>query len=256
MAIRVATWNVNSIRVREATVRAWLERHSPDVLCLQETKVVDEKFPRATFESLGYHVAISGQPTYNGVAILSKTPLQDCVLQLPDDASDAPRRFLAATTAGIRVVNVYVPNGGTLDSDKYRFKLAWLARLRRALDGFDRSADLLVCGDFNVAPEARDVYDPIAFENDVLFHVDVRNAFAEIVAWGLKDAFRLHNDQPGQYSWWDYRLNAFKRNLGLRIDHILLSGNLSGRCTACEVDTMSRAEPQPSDHAPVSATLA
>ena len=255
MPIRVATWNVNSIRVREAAVRGWLERHAPDVLCLQETKVVDEKFPRAGFEALGYQIAAAGQPTYNGVAILSRHPIEQRVDALPGDGADAPRRYLAATIAGLRIVNVYVPNGDTVGSDKYKFKLDWLGRLRAALDAVEHRADLLVCGDFNVAPEPRDVYDPAAVENDVLFHAEARRALADVLAWGLSDAFRLHHDEAGQFSWWDYRLNAFKRKMGLRIDHILVSAPLARRCTGCVIDVEPRAATQPSDHAPVVATF-
>ncbi len=255
MPLSVATWNVNSIRVREAAVCAWLERLRPDVLCLQETKVVDEKFPRAGFERLGYGVETFGQPTYNGVAILSRRPLVDCQRGLPGDTPDAPRRLLAATIAGVRIVNVYVPNGDTVGSEKFAFKLDWLRRLRESLEPLPRDGDLLVCGDFNVAPEPRDVYDPAAWEGTVLFHPSARSALADLAALGLTDALRLHHPEGGLYSWWDYRLNAFKRRMGLRIDHILVSDPLAGRCTACQIDTEPRGLPQPSDHAPVIATF-
>ena len=255
MALKIATWNVNSVRVREGAVRAWVEAHSPDVLCLQETKVVDEKFPRGSFASLGYAVETFGQPTYNGVAILSRLPLTEVTRGLPGDAADGPRRPIAATAGGIRIVNVYVPNGSTLDSDKFAFKLEWLQRLRRSIDSTPRESDLLVCGDFNVAPEARGVHDPAAWEDSVLFHPTARAALADVTAWGLTDAFRLHHAEEGLYSWWDYRLNAFKRRMGLRIDHILVSPPLALRCTNCEIDVEPRRQPQPSDHAPVIASF-
>lgn len=255
MPISVATWNVNSIRVREPAVRAWLERHRPDVLCLQETKVVDEKFPCAGFEALGYRVEAFGQPTYNGVAILSRHPLSDCVRGLPGEPPDAPRRAIAATVAGIRIVDVYVPNGESVGSEKFAYKLDWMRRLRAAIEAPARREALLLCGDLNVAPEARDVYDPAALEGDVLFHPDSRAALAGLAGCGLVDAFRLHHQEAGCYSWWDYRMNAFKRRRGLRIDHILVTPPLAERCTSCEIDVEPRAQVQPSDHTPVIATF-
>lgn len=255
MSISIATWNVNSIRVRQDAVLAWIERHLPDVLCLQETKVVDEKFPRAAFEALGFAVEAYGQPAYNGVAILSRRPLSDVVRGLPGEASDAARRAIAATVEGVRVVNVYVPNGEAVGSEKFAHKLAWLDRLRQAIEPAPRDSALVLCGDLNVAPEPRDVHDPAAWEGNVLYHPDARAALARVTDWGLVDALRLHHHEGGLFSWWDYRMNAFKRKLGLRIDHILVSPSLAARCTACAIDAEPRAQAQPSDHAPVYATF-
>lgn len=251
MPIAIATWNVNSIRVREAAVLDWLERAAPDVVCLQETKVVDGQFPREGFSRLGYAVETWGERTYNGVATLSRLPLGDVVRGLPGDGEDAPRRALVATVAGIRIWNVYVPNGQSPDSEKFAFKLDWLDRLRRALAPDVAGSEVVVCGDFNVAPEPRDVHDPVRLAEDVLFHPDARAALAALLALGLRDTFRMHHDEPGAYSWWDYRLNAFRRKMGLRIDHVLASPSLASRCSACDIDVEPRRRPQPSDHAPV-----
>jgi exodeoxyribonuclease-3 len=257
MPLSIATWNVNSIRVRAEAVLAWTREHRPDVLCLQEIKCLDEQFPRSDFEGLGYRVETWGQRTYNGVALLSLAPMEGVVRGLPDDDAEAQRRSIAATVAGIRVWNVYVPNGQTVGSEKYAYKLDWLRRLREALAGsVAQHRDVVVCGDFNVAPEARDVYDAARVADDVLFHADVREALASIAAVGLRDAFRLHHDEAGAFSWWDYRLNAFKRRMGFRIDLVLASEALAKRCTGCEIDVEPRRREQPSDHAPVTATFA
>ena len=255
--MKVATWNVNSIRQRLERVTAWLGTHQPDVLCLQETKVVDEDFPRAPFEALGYRVELYGQKTYNGVAILSREPLTDVVRGFPDDAPDAHRRMLAATVGGVRVVNVYVPNGESVESEKFPFKLDWLARLARWLAAAARPRDpLLVLGDFNIAPEDRDVYDPDAFRGQVLFHPKEHEALARLTGWGLSDLYRRHHAEAGRYSWWDYRALGFPKDHGLRIDLILGTAAAAERCTACEIDREARKGIKPSDHAPVLATLA
>lgn len=251
MALTLATWNVNSIRVREAAVLDWLERTAPDVLCLQETKVVDAQFPRDGFARLGYRAETWGERTYNGVATLSRLPLEDVVRGLPGDGGDAPRRALAATVGGIRVWNVYVPNGQAPGSDKFAFKLDWLARLRGAIAPVAPDTRLAVCGDFNVAPEARDVHDPAALADDVLFHPEARAALQALLDAGLRDTFRLHHEEAGLYSWWDYRMNAFRRRRGLRIDHVFASPALAATCLACDIDAEPRGRPQPSDHAPV-----
>lgn len=237
---------------------AWLERRKPDVVCLQETKVADAEFPVAEIETLGYHVLAHGERTYNGVAILSRTEPEDVVRSLPDDGADAPRRLLGATIDGLRVINIYAPNGGELGSDKYAYKLDWYRRLRTALDGWVApTAPVLLCGDLNVAPEDRDVHDPEAWRGQTLCSEPEREAFRGLVAWGFQDALRLHHPETGGlYTWWDYRAGAFHRGWGLRIDHILVSAPLGTRCTAVEIDRQERKGPKPSDHTPVVATFA
>jgi exodeoxyribonuclease-3 len=197
--VRIATWNVNSIRARFDRLTAWLARHSPDVLCLQELKVSDEAFPFEAIERVGYRAAVSGQKTYNGVAILAREAPSEVVRGLSDDVEDAQARLIAATVQGVRVLSAYVPNGAEVGSDKWAYKLEWLRRLRAWLDRrFPRAEPLALGGDFNVAPEARDVCDPAAWEPSVLFHPEARAALEHVRAWGLVDAFRLHNQAPGQ----------------------------------------------------------
>jgi exodeoxyribonuclease-3 len=253
--MRLATWNVNSLKVRLPQVLQWLAAHQPDVLCLQETKLEDANFPVQDIRAAGYHALFSGQKTYNGVAILCKTQVVDALTAIPGFI-DPQKRVLAASVAGLRVICLYVPNGQSVDSDKYRYKLDWLAAatawLKRELAANPR---LAVVGDFNVAPEARDVHDPKAWEGQVLFSAPERQAFQALLAVGLKDSFRLF-DQPAQaFTWWDYRMNAFKRKMGLRIDHILISDELAQLCRACTIDIEPRKVERPSDHAPVMAEL-
>lgn len=250
--MRLATWNVNSIRARKERVLAWLTVQRPDVLCLQETKVTDEAFPGADFAALGYQVAVFGQRTYNGVAILARTALQDIVRRFDDGEDEADARFLAATVGRVRVLCVYVPNGQIVGSERFAYKLAWLRRLRWYLDRHYTPQDLLaLCGDFNVAPEPRDVHDPDVWVDTVLFHPDARAAFNDLIAWGLRDAVRLHHQGSGLYSWWDYRQLAFPRNHGLRIDHVLVTAPLAARCTGARIDRDARKGQGASDHAPV-----
>jgi len=250
--VKIATWNVNSIRAREERVRAWIEAQRPDVLCLQETKVEDEAFPRAALEGLGYHVLTYGQRTYNGVAILSRTEPSDVVRGAAGGEADPQARLLAATIDGVRVVSAYAPNGHAVGSEKFAYKLEWFGRLRSWLDrSFDRNAPLAICGDLNVAPEARDVYDPEGLANDVLFHADVRAALAHVTDFGLVDAFRALRSEPGLYSWWDYRQLAFPKNRGARIDHVLATPVLAGRLRNASIDREQRKGKQPSDHVPV-----
>jgi exodeoxyribonuclease-3 len=250
--VRLATWNVNSIRVRKERVLAWLTVQRPDVLCLQETKVTDEVFPHADCAALGYRVALSGQRTYNGVAILARTALKDVVRCFDDGEDEADARFLAATVGQVRVICVYVPNGQVVGSERFAYKLRWLRRLRWYLDRYHSPQDLLaLCGDFNVAPEPRDVHDPDAWADTVLFHPDARTAFNELIAWGLRDAIRLHHQEGGLYSWWDYRQLAFPRNHGLRIDHVLVTAPLAAQCTGARIDRDARKGQGASDHAPV-----
>ena len=254
--MRIATWNVNSLRARLALVVDWLKQSGPEVVCLQETKVTDDIFPAEPLAEAGYEMVFTGQKTYNGVAILSRLPMQDVVTALPEAPGENEKRFIAATLQGIRVINVYVPNGQEVGSPKFAYKLAWLERLRTFLATTYTPNDALVlCGDFNVAPEARDVYDAEKLDGEVLFHADERAAFARLLAWGLSDTLRLHNDAAGLYSWWDYRAAAFRRNLGLRIDHILVTPPLARRCTAVTFERELRRLPQPSDHIPVVATF-
>lgn len=250
--MKIATWNVNSVLARLPLVLRWLKGARPDVLCLQETKCADEKFPRAEFAELGYHAEVYGQPTYNGVAILSRGTCADARRGFPDDEEGAHARLLSATVGGIRVINVYVPNGAFVGSDKFDFKLKWLRRLRELLDeDFWSDDDVLLCGDFNVAPEDRDVYDPELWRGKILFSGPERTALQEVKDWGFTDAFRRHNEEPGHYSWWDYRAGSFPRNNGLRIDHVWLSEPLAGRCDGAWIDKEPRGWERPSDHTPV-----
>lgn len=218
--------------------------------------MTDDAFPSAEFEALGYHVIVSGQRTYNGVAILSRTPPAEVVRKFDDGEEEHEARFLSARVSGVRVVCVYVPNGQLVGSDKFNYKLAWLSRLRRYLDHHCDPADLLaVCGDLNVAPEPRDVHDPAAWQDTVLFHPEARAALQELCAWGLVDAFRLHHSESGLYSWWDYRQLAFPKNHGLRIDHILITKSLAARCVSARIDRETRKGQGASDHAPVLASF-
>jgi exodeoxyribonuclease-3 len=254
--MRLATWNVNSLNVRLGHVLGWLEQQRPDILCLQETKLEDGKFPIEEIRRAGYQALYSGQKTYNGVAILSRADCRDVVSAIPE-FDDAQKRVLAATVCGLRAVCVYVPNGEHVESEKYRYKLRWLeavsAWLQHEMARFPR---LAVLGDFNIAPEPRDVHDPAIWEGQVLFSGPERAAFHKLVALGLSDAFRLFDQPPQSFTWWDYRLNAFRRKRGLRIDHILLSAELAACCSACSIDIAPRMLERPSDHAPVIADLA
>ncbi|MDR2875444.1 MAG: exodeoxyribonuclease III [Methylobacillus sp.] len=253
--MKIATWNVNSLNVRLPHVLAWLASEQPDVLCLQETKQEDAKFPFDALQAAGYHAVHAGQKTYNGVAILSKHALTEVSVNLPT-YPDEQKRLIAATVNGIRIVCAYMPNGQSLDSDKYPYKLAWLKALRDWLEQeLTRYPKLALLGDYNIAPEDRDVYDPVAWAGQVLVSPPERAAFQALTALGLADAFRLFDDQPGHYSWWDYRMAAFRRNLGLRIDHILLSPPLKDICVRCWIDPAPRKLERPSDHTPVIAEL-
>lgn len=250
--MKIATWNVNSINIRLAQALEWLKGNRPDVLCLQEIKCVDEKFPAAPFQELGYQVTIFGQPTYNGVAILSLAAAEDVQRGFPGDDPAAQRRLLAATINGVRVINVYVPNGSEVGSEKYQFKLAWLEQLRRFFDAHcDPTTPLVICGDFNIAPEDRDVHDPALWAGKILCSDAERAALQHVTEWGLVDVFRQHHSDAGLFSWWDYRGGAFPRNHGLRIDHLWATAPLAESCTASWIDKIPRALEKPSDHAPV-----
>jgi len=255
--MKIASWNVNSIRARKERLLRWLAAHQPDVLCLQEIKATEADFPFADLESLGYHAAVHGQKTYNGVAILARREMTDVERGLGDGADDPQARLIAARVPGpagadARIVSVYVPNGQKVGSDKWAYKLDWMRRLRAWLDRrASPSEPLVVCGDFNVAPEARDVHDPAAWEPTVLFHPEARAALEKVCAWGLSDTLRLLHQEEGLYSWWDYRMLAFPKNHGLRIDLILASEPLARRTTAASIDRQERKGQQPSDHVPV-----
>lgn len=251
MALKIATWNVNSLTVRLPQVLNWLGEQQPDILALQETKLTDPAFPTLDFADVGYQAVFSGQKTYNGVAILSRLPATDLVTDLPGFA-DPQRRVLGATVGTVRVVNLYVPNGQAVGSEKYAYKLAWLERLIAWLQAeLSRHAHLVVLGDFNIAPDDRDVHDPAAWAGQVLCSEPERQAFRQLLALGLTDTFRLFPQEERSFSWWDYRAAAFRRNIGLRIDHILASAALATHCAACQVDKTPRRLERPSDHAPV-----
>ncbi|HKX32860.1 MAG TPA: exodeoxyribonuclease III [Blastocatellia bacterium] len=252
--MKIATWNVNSILARLPQVLTWTRENRPDVLCLQETKCIDEKFPFEAFRELGYQIEVFGQPTYNGVAILSLSPIEDVHRGLPEDESDLQRRLIAATVNSVRIVNVYIPNGAEVGAEKYIFKLAWLGRLRKFFDQrCDARQPLVLCGDFNVAPEDRDVYDPVLWRGKILCSEPERSALDQVREWGLVDVFRKHHADSGKFSWWDYRAGAFKRNHGLRIDHLWATESLARTSADAWIDRIPRALEKPSDHAPVMA---
>jgi exodeoxyribonuclease-3 len=254
--VRIVTWNVNSVRSRKYRVVAWLERHGPDVVCLQETKTVDETFPADAFSALGYQSATFGQKTYNGVAILSREEPANVRRGLPGDGPEDQKRIIAADVSGVTVVNIYVPNGSEVGSEKFAYKLDWLQRLRAYLDdAFDPTAPLVLCGDYNIAPEERDCHDAEEWRGKVLFHPDEHAALARLRDWGLVDALRLHHQEEGLYSWWDYRAAAFRRDRGMLIDHLLLTESLAARCRDVVIDKEERGGEKPSDHAPVTATF-
>lgn len=256
-AMKVATWNVNSIRARKERLLAWLDEHKPDALCLQETKITDDAFPADEIREHGYHAIFHGQKTYNGVAILTREPVDNTTCGFGDGDPEDQARIIAGTYRGIRIVSVYVPNGKAVGTDKYHYKLEWMKRFRAYMDRcHDPNQPVIMCGDFNVAPEDRDVYNPKAWAGHVLCSDAERAALAHLVAWGFTDAFRLHHQEPGLYSWWDYRQLAFPKNLGLRIDMIYLSKPLVSRCTSAMIDRQARKGRTPSDHAPVIIELA
>jgi len=253
--MKLATWNVNSIKVRLPQLLDWLASAQPDVLCLQELKCEEAKFPRAEIEAAGYASAVSGQKTYNGVAILSRTPLADVVAGIPGFA-DEQKRVIAATVQGVRVVCVYCPNGQAVGSEKYDYKLRWFAALKGYLaEEVRKYPRLTVAGDFNVAPEDRDVHDPKAWEGQVHVSEPERAAWRALLALGLQDSFRMFEQPEKSYSWWDYRMLGFRRNAGLRIDHLLLSQDLARACSAGSIDKAPRKLERPSDHAPALAEL-
>ena len=248
---KIATWNVNSLKVRLPHVLEWIESEQPDVLALQETKTTDDNFPLNEIKEAGYFVSYTGQKTYNGVATLCRAPLETIATCIPD-FEDEQRRVLAINNSGITVLNLYVPNGSEVDSDKYRYKLDWFANLHpfitKLLSNNDR---LIILGDFNIAPEDRDVHDPQEWQGNVLVSAPERAEFDKLIAQGLVDCFRLFDQEDNCFSWWDYRAAAFRRNRGLRIDHILASKALFESCKKCYIDKNPRKLERPSDHTPV-----
>ena len=249
--MKVATWNVNSLRVRLPQVLQWLKDTQPDLLALQETKLTDDQFPETDFLAAGYQAVFSGQKTYNGVAILSRVACTD-VLRDITGLEDPQRRVLAVTSGELRLINLYVPNGESVTSEKYRYKLAWLDKLASwMIVELQQHKNLVVVGDFNIAPAPEDVHDPVAWEGSVLYSEPERAAFQSLLDLGLCDSFRRFDQPTKSFSWWDYRMNAFRRNLGLRIDHILASEPLCEVLTACRIDKTPRGWERPSDHAPV-----
>lgn len=256
--MRVATWNVNSIRTRLNHVTSWLQENPVDLLCLQETKVVDDSFPQAAFSEIGYECYVYGQKSYNGVALMSRQPLEvyagfGAVLEADNVGEfDDQKRVIAGVADGVCVVNLYVPNGSSVGSEKYHYKLGWLKILRRYLETLlERYGALNVCGDFNIALEDIDIHDPEGKQNHIMASEAERQALREVLSIGLQDAFRKFHSEGGHYSWWDYRAASFRRNLGWRIDHHYLSQPLYERAQACHIDIAPRRLEKPSDHAPV-----
>lgn len=259
MSVKIATWNVNSIRTRLDHVLQWLETHAVDVLCMQETKVVDDDFPRSPFEALGYQTYVYGQKSYNGVALVSKTPLTNVTMGFAPVVGEAiaqsfddQKRVIAGTLETTRIVNLYVPNGSSVGSEKYSYKLQWLEVLRQYLAiALETHPHLLVCGDFNIALDDRDIHDPAGKETHIMASPLERDTLKQVTALGFSDAFRKFTDEGGHYSWWDYRAASFRRNMGWRIDHHYLSPPLYERAIGCTIDVEPRKLEKPSDHAPV-----
>jgi exodeoxyribonuclease-3 len=261
--MRIATWNVNSVNAHLALVLAWFEQAAPDVACLQEIKCVDEKFPAEAFERLGYNVAVHGQKTYNGVAMLSKTPLEDVRKGLPSHGlgdADDHARYIEAVTGGptpVRVCGIYLPNGNPIGTEKFAYKLAWMERLRRhAADLLKLEEPLVICGDYNVIPEAQDADKPESWMGDALFQPESRGAFRALKNLGLTDAYMQADGAPGGYTFWDYQAGAWQRNHGIRIDHHLLSPQAADRLAGVTIHRDERDREKPSDHVPVVVELA
>ncbi|HQN65021.1 MAG TPA: exodeoxyribonuclease III [Methylophilus sp.] len=252
---KLVTWNVNSLNVRLPHLLDWLNVNKPDVVCLQETKQEDAKFPYTALKEAGYNAVHNGQKTYNGVAILSPHPIENVQFDNPN-FPDEQKRLISANVNGVRVVCAYVVNGQSLDSDKFQYKLRWLEALHQWLgQELMKHPKLTLLGDYNIAPEDRDCHDPAAWQGQVLVSEPERAAFRKLLGLGLHDSFRLFNQDAGQFSWWDYRMAAFRRNMGLRIDHILVSDALKEKCISCEIDKAPRKLERPSDHTPVVLTL-
>ncbi len=255
--MKVATWNVNSIRARTEIATAWLDRVKPDVLLLQETKCLPEKFPREPFEKLGYHIELIGEPSLNGVAILARSPIEDVITRLPGDDEDEEARYIEATVNGVRVASVYVPNGTEVDSDRFTFKMAFFDRLRaHAAKHLEGDQPLVIGGDYNVAPTPQDVYDAKELEGTICYHPAEREKWRTLVNIGLYDAYRAVEPDAITFSWWHYQARGFQLGNGLRIDHLLLSPEALDRLEAAGIDDQPRREKTPSDHTPVWCSLA
>ena len=253
--MKIASWNVNSLKVRLPHLLDWLAEAQPDVVCLQELKLEDQNFPRAEIEAAGYHAAFAGQKTYNGVALLAKVPISEVTVGNPLFA-DEQKRLISGTVDGIRVVCAYMPNGQEVGCDKYDYKLRWLAALADWLSSeLQAYPRLALCGDYNIAPDERDVHDPQRWQDCILVSEPERAAFRRFIELGLVDSFRLFEQPEKTFSWWDYRMLGFQKNQGLRIDHILLSAPLAAQCSAAGIDRAPRKRERPSDHAPVWASL-
>lgn len=250
--MKIATWNVNSVRARQERLLEWLKTAQPDIVCLQELKCTDDDFPTEAVREVGYHAAVHGQKTYNGVAILAKEEPRDVVKGLSDGVDDSHARLIAATVGGIRVVSAYAPNGQAVESEQYHYKLKWYERLRQYLDSRHKPGEpLILGGDWNVAPADIDTYDPKEWEGQTLFTQREKDALQRLCDFGLEDAFRKLYPDVQKFSWWDYRMLAFPKNKGLRIDHLFVTAPLAKRLVASDVDREARKGKQPSDHAPV-----
>jgi exodeoxyribonuclease-3 len=251
--VRVATWNINGVNSRIEHVIDWCNKEQPDVLCLQETKTIDEKFPVRRFRSIGFsHIETLGEKAYNGVAFLSKLPISDVQRNLPQISAIEPTRLIAGRINEIAIINVYAPHGTAIGLDRFAYKLDWLARLRKYFDeSFETEDDVLLCGDLNVAPHELDVWKPSLWRDKLHFSKPEREAIRKVKAWGFIDLFRQMNEEQQEYSWWDYFQNSFEKDRGLRIDHIWASRPLAERCVGCWIDKEPRAREHPSDHAPV-----
>jgi exodeoxyribonuclease III len=250
--LKVATWNVNSIKVRLPLLLNWLDEAKPDIICLQEIKCLAADFPMMEVRGRDYYVEIVGQKSYNGVAILSKEPAREIITTLPGDDSDNHARYLEATIGELRIASIYLPNGNPVDSDKFTYKLAWVARLNaHAAELLKAERPFVLAGDYNVIPEPEDVYDPLAWRDDALFRTETRRAFRALVNLGLTDAFRAVHAEPHRYSFWDYQAGHWQRDEGLRIDHLLLSPQAADRLVAAEIDKAPRGKDKASDHTPV-----
>jgi exodeoxyribonuclease III len=254
--MKIATWNVNSIRTRVEAAVAWLKEADPDVVCLQELKCQDEQFPREPFEALGYNCAVHGQKTYNGVAILSKRPMEDVSPRLPGDDKDDHARYIEAVIPGdkgtVRIASIYLPNGNPIGTEKFTYKLAWMERLdKRAKALLASEEPVALMGDYNVIPQSGDCRDPKAWMNDALYQPESRSALRKVVHHGYTDAFRACNAEPHQYTFWDYQAGSWQKNNGIRIDHILLSPQAADCLRRCEIDKYVRDREKPSDHVPI-----
>jgi len=250
--MKIATWNVNSVKARNDRLLAFLARHAPDVVCLQELKLETSAFPYTELAQVGYRAAVHGQKTYNGVAVLARSEPEDVAIGLGPDDDDPQARAIAATIAGVRVLSLYVPNGSEVGSEKFAYKLAWLDCLLAHLNAaHSPDQPLLLCGDLNIAPDDRDVARPAEWAGSVLCAAEVRERFQRLLAFGLVDCVRKHHPEGGLYSWWDYRMLGFPKNNGLRIDHVLATASVAARCGAAYVDRDERKGKLPSDHAPV-----